>query len=245
MRDAKMAKRTEHERESEMKRKLVVLSLSIVGVLATALVTGSASADDTQCDGALPFGTYDNVIVPPGENCAIDGSEILGNLKIEPNAGVVVVQNTTIVGNLQGEQFLSLELSESTVHGNVQVKKQGNVEVCGNTIRGDLQVEEGVGGEVEIGYSGAPADEPPVEPTCAGNTILFGNLKVEKNVMTYGQIAGNYVKRGNLQVFENTGPLDISDNQVPKGNLQCSKNSPDPTGGGNTAKQKEEQCRDL
>ena len=49
---------------------------------------------------------------------------------------------------------------------------------------------------------------------------------------------------GNLQAFQNTGGVAISNNVV-DGNLQCKANVPAPTGGGNQASSKEDQCANL
>ncbi|HMM84362.1 hypothetical protein [Azohydromonas sp.] len=49
---------------------------------------------------------------------------------------------------------------------------------------------------------------------------------------------------GNLQAFKNYGGLALANNRM-KGNLQCKENIPSPTGGGNRAASKEDQCRRL
>ncbi len=49
---------------------------------------------------------------------------------------------------------------------------------------------------------------------------------------------------GNLQAVENTGGLVIRFNVI-EGVLQCKQNAPPPTGGGNQASDKEDQCENL
>jgi hypothetical protein len=49
---------------------------------------------------------------------------------------------------------------------------------------------------------------------------------------------------GNLQAVSNTGGLVIENNTIAE-NLQCKQNNPPPTGGGNTAGDKEDQCAKL
>lgn len=49
---------------------------------------------------------------------------------------------------------------------------------------------------------------------------------------------------GNLQAFKNYGGLALANNRM-KGNLQSKENIPSPTGGGNRAASKEDQCRRL
>ena len=49
---------------------------------------------------------------------------------------------------------------------------------------------------------------------------------------------------GSLQAVKNTGGLSINNNTI-DGNLQCKENQPAPTGSGNTAALKTDQCRAL
>ena len=205
--------------------------------MMVVLAPPAATANETECVGVLPFGRHDDVMVPSGADCVIDGKVIVGNLKIEKGAGVVTIQNTQIQGNVEGEEFDSFNLLSSAVEGSVQLKRQAtSVQVCNSTVRGDVQVEEGMGGGIEIGNW----------PTCPGNTLTTGNIKVEKNVLTVrSRIEANVVKRGNIQVVENLGRINIFANQVPRGDLQCEKNFPRPTGGSNVAKKMEGQCRAM
>jgi hypothetical protein len=48
----------------------------------------------------------------------------------------------------------------------------------------------------------------------------------------------------NLQANQNTGGLVIGNNHIAE-DLQCQANNPPPTGGGNTAGDKEDQCAAL
>lgn len=49
---------------------------------------------------------------------------------------------------------------------------------------------------------------------------------------------------GNMQVWKNTGPSEISNNTIAD-TLQCWENDPQPVGGGNVARMKEGQCAVL
>lgn len=59
----------------------------------------------------------------------------------------------------------------------------------------------------------------------------------------FGEVARNRV-RGNIQVTNSSGPMEISDNNA-RGNLRCFGNTPRPNGGGNTAAHKQGQCSSL
>jgi hypothetical protein len=47
-----------------------------------------------------------------------------------------------------------------------------------------------------------------------------------------------------MQIFQNTGGVKLLRNMVAE-NLQCKSNFPAPTGGGNIAGDKEDQCENL
>ena len=95
----------------------------------------------------------------------------------------------------------------------------GAIGVEDNTIGGRLDV---IDNEI-LESSCAPEDCPP-----------FGNGHIDRNVVGFS-----------MTVSHNTGEqTSISDNSV-NGVLRCSSNDPAPTGGGNSAKQKRSQCRDL
>ena len=49
---------------------------------------------------------------------------------------------------------------------------------------------------------------------------------------------------GNLQAVGNRGGMVLTDNRI-DGNLQCKENRPAPSGGGNIAASKEDQCAAL
>lgn len=216
-------------------KKLLPLLAVLGATVAMLVMATTAAAGDTTCNGTLPAGSYDNVVVPSGANCTINGSTLKGNLLLQPGANVVDVRNTTINGNVQGESFRSLDLHVSRVNGSVQLKKWTvNVQICGTRTQ-NIQVEEGTAGRLLIGG------------TCAsfGGNTTSGNIQVVKNRLTTSpaQIHNNTVG-GDLQVFTNSGSvaIDIRGNSI-RGNLQCKENRPAPTGGGNTAAKKEDQCR--
>jgi hypothetical protein len=88
-------------------KKLVALT---VLVLAGGLAVASrAVADDTVCSGFLT-GPHDNVVVPAGANCHINGAIILGNLILQPGSGRTSVVTSEIHGNVQGDRFAAFFL---------------------------------------------------------------------------------------------------------------------------------------
>lgn len=186
---------------SMMKR--VALALMFVG--ASAMATANvAHAEETQCRGTIGAVTLDNVFVPDGASCTLNGTRLIGTLKVGTGA-TLVANSVRVNGNIQAEGSASVTVQgNSRVGGSVQIKQGGSASVRGARINGDLQFDE-----------------------------MRGALSASQNVIG-----------GNLQAFKNTGGLVITNNRIAQ-NLQCKENNPPPTGGGNTAGSKEDQCEAL
>ncbi|MPZ53138.1 MAG: hypothetical protein GEU79_10480 [Acidimicrobiia bacterium] len=165
-------------------RKLVFLAtIAMLAVIATAQV---ASADES-CTGTIGAVTIgDNVVVPNGATCTLNGTTVEGDVKVEPNARVNVLNGAYVDGNIQtddgGASYVNVRGSEvdgdiqvfdssratvnnTTVGGNVQYENNdGNLAVTSSDVDGDVQVNDNDGGNKEI----------------RGNTI-GGNLQCEGN----------------------------------------------------------------
>ena len=57
-------------------------------------------------------------------------------------------------------------------------------------------------------------------------------------------VANNNTVEANLQAVQNEGGVELTGNTIAE-NLQCKENNPPPTGGGNTAGDREDQCANL
>ncbi len=74
------------------------------------------------------------------------------------------------------------------------------------------------------------------------DTRIDGNIQLEENGRELS--SSRAVVRGDFQVFKNRGGVTLNSNRISQ-NLQCKENSPAPTGSGNIAGEKEDQCRRL
>ncbi len=72
--------------------------------------------------------------------------------------------------------------------------------------------------------------------------FIGGDLQLSENIGVLSS-SGTRV-RGNLQVVKNSGGVLLLNNTIAQ-SLQCKENTPAPTGSGNVAGDKEEQCRAL
>ncbi len=71
---------------------------------------------------------------------------------------------------------------------------------------------------------------------------INGDLQFESNAARI--VARDNTIGANPQAVQNTGGLNLTSNRIAE-NLQCKENVPPPTGGGNTAGDKEDQCATL
>jgi len=183
---------------------LFALALSLSALLAAA---SSAQAEERVCRGTIGAATVDNLRVPTGATCTLNGTKVKGTIKVERGARLFA-NGVSVVGNIQSEGFQTVSVKEgSTVGGSVQLEngqRDGLGRIASTRINGDLQF-----------FSNR------ARMVTRGNTIL-----------------------ANVQAVSNTGGFVIQNNRISE-NLQCKQNSPPPTGGGNVAGDKEDQCAKL
>jgi hypothetical protein len=192
--------------------RIVAASLSAsffftMAVLALAVFAPAAQAEERVCRGTIGTTTVDNLRVPQGASCTLNGTRVEGTVKVERNARLTA-NGIRVKGNVQSEGFKNIVLRRASfVVGSVQLEnglRDGSGRVLNTRINGDLQF-----------FSNK------ARMIARGNTIL-----------------------ANFQANQNTGGLVIENNRISE-NLQCQSNNPRPTGGGNTAGDKEGQCARL
>jgi hypothetical protein len=192
--------------------RIVTASLSAsfffaMAMLALAVFAPAAQAEERVCRGTIGATTVDNLLVPQGATCTLNGTRVEGTVKVERNA-TLTASGIRVKGNVQSEGFKNITLRQnSVVVGSVQLENGldgGSGRVLNSKVNGDLQF-----------FSN------DARMVARGNTIL-----------------------ANFQANQNTGGLVIENNRIAE-NLQCQSNNPPPTGGGNTAGDKEGQCARL
>ena len=195
-----------------MSSRIVSVSLTgmmalMMGLAALLVAAQAAQAEERVCRGTIGSATVDNLRVPQGASCTLNGTRVEGTVKVERKA-TLVANTIRVKGNVQSEGFKNITLREnSVVVGSVQLENGldgGSGRVLNSKVNGDLQF-----------FSN---DSRMI---AKGNTIL-----------------------ANFQANQNTGGLVIQNNRISE-NLQCQANTPPPTGGGNTAGDKEDQCAAL
>jgi hypothetical protein len=218
----------------------VPIKVLICAVLSSAAIAGAAptavAAPVTICNGDLPFGSYDNVVVPPGATCSASGSTVARNLGVGPGA-TLNGGGLTIGGNLIALGATNVRLSAFSVGGDVRVVGGGgDLVILQSTVRGAVDVG-GVNGFIAIINNDFPG--------------ALGRLRVVGNVVqpsdptsTVGlNIAVNQI-RTDAEVSLNRGQAQklVQGNTV-GGTLSCIANAPPFDGSFNTAAAFRGQCR--
>lgn len=201
---------------------------SLVGAFVLALSACDSAAlddifaaDDASLDGPLV------VVSTEASNAALNGDEctgLVGAVTVEkiivPDGASCRLEGTRVQSDVEVKPGASLIARRAIVGGNVQASNARSVQVILGRVDGNVQLEQGRGGLVR-------------------RVVIGGDLQVEQNSRAY-TLDRNRID-GNLQAFQNRGGLTIQGNQIQE-NLQCKENVPPPTGGGNTAASKEDQC---
>jgi hypothetical protein len=165
--------------------------VAICGIWGPASV---AVADERVCTGSIGTETVDDLRVPSGATCELNGTRVEGNAKVETNA-TLRARSARVDGNVQGENAARVVVGSSQVGGSVQVKQGGGADVRETRVTGDIQLDANNGALQHV----------------AGNTV-GGNVQVISN--TGGvDITGNTID-GNLQCKENRPPPTGGSNVV-------------------------------
>jgi hypothetical protein len=134
------------------------------------------------CDGSIGAETVENVEVPAGATCTLEGTTVTGNVRVRRDA-TLDARRVRVDGDVQGENARAVNVTmSSSVDGNIQVEQGGSSNVT--RIDGDLQWESQRGRMV------------------ADGNVIGGNLQAESNRGGLA-ITGNRID-GNLQCQSNT-----------------------------------------
>jgi hypothetical protein len=127
--------------------RIVAASLSAsflfaMAVLTLAVFAPAAQAEERVCRGTIGATTVDNLLVPQGGPCTLNGTRVEGTVKVERNA-TLVANTIRVKGNVQSEGFKNITLRQnSVVVGSVQLQNGldgGSGWVLNSKVNGDLQ----------------------------------------------------------------------------------------------------------
>jgi hypothetical protein len=152
-------------------------------LLVLGATSGTAIAEERTCRGTLGAITVDNLRVPQGATCTLNGTAVKGTIKVERNA-VLKARGVRVVGNVQAENANRVVVNNSSrVGGSVQLKQGGSASVTGSRITGDIQYDANdrylkannnqVGGSIQIVGNSGGAE--------IFRNVIDGNLQCKEN----------------------------------------------------------------
>jgi hypothetical protein len=122
---------------ADMRRMSLIAGLALVAGLAGA---ATAAAEERTCRGTLGAITVDNLRVPQGATCTLNGTRVQGTVKVERDA-TLRATGIRVIGNVQAENHRSVTVAgSSTVGGSIQLVQGGTADLVGNRVTGDIQL---------------------------------------------------------------------------------------------------------
>ena len=123
-------------------RMMRMLVSTVVVTTALAVSITPAAAEERTCRGTLGTITVDNLRVPSGASCTLQGTTVKGTVKVE-SKGTLVASRIRVVGNVQAENAARVVVRDgSRVGGSVQIVQGGAARVVGSAVNGDILYDE-------------------------------------------------------------------------------------------------------
>ena len=118
-----------------------VLTATFAAGLGMAGVS-PAAAEERTCRGRLGAITVDNLKVPQGATCTLQGTKVKGTITVQRNA-TLVASNVRVVGNVQAENAARVDvIAGSRVNGSIQVVQGGSGRVANTVVGSDILFDD-------------------------------------------------------------------------------------------------------
>jgi hypothetical protein len=152
-------------------------------VLAATVVPSPAFAEERKCRGTIGAVTVDNLRVPQGASCTLNGTLVKGTITVKENA-TLVARGVRVIGNVQAENAKRVVVKGSSrVGGSVQIKQGGAATVKWSRVTGDIQYDANsrylranrnkVGGSIQVVGNSGGAE--------IFRNVVNGNLQCKQN----------------------------------------------------------------
>jgi hypothetical protein len=152
------------------------IGAAVVSLAALALTAAPALAEERTCRGTIGATTVDNLRVPQGATCTLNGTRVKGTVKVE-NGATLKASRIAVVGNVQAEGAKAVTVVASTVGGSAQIVQGGSSKLDRNAVKGDVQYFENRGAisimknRIDGNLQCKENDPPPI----GGGNIVQGN----------------------------------------------------------------------
>lgn len=163
----------------------------------------------------------DNVEVPPGMACELDGTTVKGGVKVLAGSTLIAGNSVQVGGTIQGDRahYVQLTGSTSLVRGSFELKKGGGGVLVDAEVRGSAVAEE-LTEVVSFGGARVGSSMKLIKNTggvtVANNTVI-GALQCKENTPA-PMVAGNSAGSLEDQCFQASSPPPPT---PPSGNVTC------------------------
>jgi hypothetical protein len=106
--------------------------------LAAAFTAAPAMAEERTCRGTLNAVMVDNLRVPKGAKCTLNGTTVKGTVKVGRGA-TLKASGIRVNGNVQAEGAAKVSVTASGVGGSVQIVRGQSSKLKRNSVKGDVQ----------------------------------------------------------------------------------------------------------
>ena len=123
-------------------------AFTIAGIAAG----GAAHAEEFTCTGSLGAVSVDNLRVPDGARCVLNGTQLNGSIVVGSGA-TLIADNVAINSNVQAENHRLVVVRTSQVGGSIQLVQGGDpglrsAALRSNQVKGDVQLFSNEGSQV-------------------------------------------------------------------------------------------------
>jgi hypothetical protein len=119
-------------------------TLAMASLAAAAFTVAPALAEERSCRGALGTVTVDNLRVPQGATCRLNGTRIKGTLQVQRGA-TLKASRIRVVGNIQAEGAANVNVVLSRIGGSIQIVQGRHSKLNRNSVNHDVQYFENRG----------------------------------------------------------------------------------------------------
>ena len=160
--------------------RLVITTLLALAMLFT--FSGPAAAEEYRCTGTVGGRTLDNVRVPAGRTCTLNGTIVKGTITIGNDARLFA-DNIRVIGNIQSEGFRNVTVEDSRVGGSIQVVQGRRADIRRTKVNADILFDDNrrwniarrndVGGNVQAFQNTGGVE--------VRRNVIDGNLQCKEN----------------------------------------------------------------
>ena len=130
-----------------MRRNFLLMG-PLIGLMAFAASLTMAAptvGEEFTCRGTIGARTVDNLRVPDGATCTLNGTTVKGTIKVERSA-TLLAYGVRVIGNVQADNARKVVVAASSrVGGSVQVVQSGIAKVRDSRINGNILFDDNSG----------------------------------------------------------------------------------------------------